>query len=225
MDWWPDTGLQEWLNYSQDPVPGILPRSIWPVKIKGQEIGTLPGLVDLAIDSGPNMTIWGFSKGAVAKVWQLDDGRFGKFVKERWIERDGSVREIDGDGDTEMSDASSSSPEILLSPLPLLPESFDGTCSFPIPAVFTTRAERHRGLQCNQKVVNYDSEGDILMQDLPPCQGSQGGSRDSLHEVALAHAGDIVYETFSRSERVYLGRGTDLVEELTGMARVDIEIS
>ncbi len=58
MDWWPDDGLQQWLGQSQNPAAGaVLPRSLWPVKIQGQMIGTCKGLVDLVIDSGPDMTI------------------------------------------------------------------------------------------------------------------------------------------------------------------------
>jgi len=36
MAWWPDDGLQEWLNHAGEPVGGILPRSVWPVKIRGK---------------------------------------------------------------------------------------------------------------------------------------------------------------------------------------------
>lgn len=58
MNWWPNDGLQQWLSQSQNPAPGnILPRSVWPVKIRGQMIGTCKGLVDLAVDSGPDMAI------------------------------------------------------------------------------------------------------------------------------------------------------------------------
>jgi hypothetical protein len=96
INWWPDDGLQEWLNYAQDPVPGILPRSIWPVKIRGQMIGTCNNLVDLAIDSDTHMTIWAFTNCGVATVWKIDDGS-SNGIEKRWVVRDGSVREGDGD--------------------------------------------------------------------------------------------------------------------------------
>ncbi|KAG0651194.1 Calcium permeable stress-gated cation channel 1 [Hyphodiscus hymeniophilus] len=122
LKWAPDDGLQEWLKQSQDPAPGLVPRNVWPVKIKGQKIGKLRNLVDLAIDSGPSMNIWAFSNEGVAKVWQIDDGRLDGFVTERRVSRDGTIRMVDRDGDIEMSDAprlSSTSPEILVASLSL----------------------------------------------------------------------------------------------------------
>jgi hypothetical protein len=123
INWWPDDGLQEWLNYAQGPVPGILPRSIWPVKIRGQMIGTCNSLVDLAIDSGSHMTIWAFSNCGVAKVWNIDDGSNG--IERRWVLRDGTVRE--GDSDIKMSNVAISSQG-----------TYDGTSS----TVYSTRSER-----------------------------------------------------------------------------------
>lgn len=243
MNWWTDDGLQEWVNHSQDPVPGILPRSVWPVKVRGQEIGTLTGLVDLAIDSGPNMTIWAFSKEGMAKVWQIDDGQFDGSVTERLIARDGTIRELDGEGDVEMSDAPSSSPDILIPPLPLHPETFDGTASFHLSTVFSTKSERQHLPQCTELPFRYDADCDVLMEGLPDSERSYIYDADcdilmddltstedldapegSLDEVTLAQAGRLVYETFQRSERVFLDRGPDFVEELTGISRLDIEI-
>jgi len=51
-DWWPDDGLKEWLDESGDPIAGLVPSSVWPLRIRGQKIGTCANLVDLAIDSG-----------------------------------------------------------------------------------------------------------------------------------------------------------------------------
>jgi hypothetical protein len=155
IDWWPDDGLQEWLNHARDPVAGILPRSVWPVKIRGQQIGSCCGLVDLTIDSGPDMTIWAFNKHGVATVWKIDLGRNEK-VNRRCVMRDGTVRDIDGEGDVEMSDAPSPSPDILQPPMPLIQESFDGSAPFP-PI-----------MQAN--LVQYNSEGDLLMDELPHSQ-------------------------------------------------------
>lgn len=255
MNWWPDNGLQEWLNHSQDPVPGILPRSVWPVKIRGQEVGTLPGLVDLAIDSGPSMTIWAFSSEGVAKVWQIDDGKFDGSVIERLVARDGMIRDLDGEGDVEMIEApasfSISPPDVLVPPLPLdaessdvemgdapssssspdvlapppsqRPESFDGTASFTVAStVFATRAgRRYRIHRRALRTVNFDADADILMDDLLDSETEEAISQGSFDEGVLAQAGNLMYETFHRSETVH---GADIVEELTGIARIDIEI-
>ena len=183
-------------------------------------------MIDFAIDSGPTVTIWTFSSEGVAKVWQIDDGKFDGFVRERLVARDGTIRELDGSGDVEMSDApSSSSPPNVLAP-PLQPESFDGTASFTVSTstVFTTKSERRHRVHCSQRIINYDADGDILMDDLQDSGIEEDASRGSLDEVTLAQAGTLVYETFHRSESVYYGRGADFAEELTGVARIDIEI-
>lgn len=54
QSWWPDDGLQAWLDESGNLIDGVLPRSIWPLRIRGQMIGTCCGLIDLTIDSGRN---------------------------------------------------------------------------------------------------------------------------------------------------------------------------
>jgi hypothetical protein len=146
INWWPDDGLQEWLNCEQDSVPGILPRSIWPVKIRGQMIGTCSSLVDLAIDSDSHMTIWAFSNGGVATVWKIDDGR-NNVVERRWVVRDGTVRESEGDGYIEEECVPS--------------QTFDGTASSAssFSAVFSTRSERrHRMELVEEGITRIDVE-------------------------------------------------------------------
>jgi hypothetical protein len=257
MNWWPDDGLQEWLNHTQDLVSGILPRSVWPVKIRGQEIGVLPGLVDLAIDSGPYMTVWAFSSNGMAKVWQIDDGTFDGSVTERLVTRDGTIRELDREGDVEMMDAPSSysfsPPDVLAAPLSLdvelpdaemsnapsssssndtitsllhQPETFDGTASFTLSSstMFFTKPEQCSRIHRNLRPLKYDADADILMDDLQDSEIEEHMSQGSLDEIALAQAGTLVYETFHRSESVHIGWGVDFVEDLTGIARIDIEI-
>lgn len=60
-----DEGRPEnhWLNWWDEPLPcttGANSR-IWPVAIRGQEIGTLKGVCELAIHTKPDITIWGFA--------------------------------------------------------------------------------------------------------------------------------------------------------------------
>jgi hypothetical protein len=161
INWWPDDGLQEWLNYAQDSVPGILPRSIWPVKIRGQMIGTCNSLVDLAIDSDSHMTIWAFSKGGIAIVWKIYDGS-NNVVEKRWVVRDGTVREGEGDGGIEMSEAPPSLPDTL-SPVSPQQETFDGTSSASsVSTVFSTRSERRHRIEWSQYSPRYDAEGDLI---------------------------------------------------------------
>ncbi|CZR51121.1 uncharacterized protein PAC_00996 [Phialocephala subalpina] len=220
IKWWPDDGLQEWLNHVQDPVPGILPRSIWPVKIRGQKIGTCTGLVDLAIDSGPQMAIWAFIKGGIATVWKLDDGKYDG-VKGIWVQRDGTVRESDRDGDVELLDVSLPSPSAVNPAPPFQQQSFDGT-STPASIVSSTRSERRHRIEWSQHMVRYDNDGDVIMDDLEDREASALVERESSEEISWEGAGgEVHYERGWWSHRV---RMRDFVEDLTGIARIDVEI-
>jgi len=207
INWWPDDGLQEWLQSARDPVAGILPRSVWPVKIRGQQIGTCRGLVDLTIDSGPGMTVWAFNKNGIATVWKIDNGK-NESIQRRWVMRDGTIREGDGEGDIEMVDAPSLSPDILRSPMPLTQESFDGSAPF-CPRV-------------QSNAVQYDSEGEFLMDELHY-------SKESYNSEAGDHVLDQqvvprVWNNTDGSTRRFKRKFVDLVEQVTGVARIDIEI-
>jgi hypothetical protein len=221
IKWWPDDGLQEWLNHVQDPVPGILPRSVWPVKIRGQKIGSCSGLVDLVVDSGPQMTIWAFSKGGIATVWKLDDGRH-EGVQKIWVQRDGTVRQGDGEGDIEMADVSDESPTAV-EPPPFRSQSFDGT-STPA-AVVTTRCERRHCIKWSQQMIRYDADGDVLMDDEPYSEASAIVEGESAEEISWDDTNETVYHQrgwwTSSFHSLHM---RDIVEELTGIARIDVEI-
>ena len=204
IDWWPDDGLQEWLNNSRDPVAGILPRSVWPVKVRGQQIGTCSGLVDLTIDSGPDMTIWAFDKHGLATVWKIDGGR-NETLQRRYVMRDGTVRESDRDGDIEMVDARSPSPDILQRPIPLTQESYDGAAPFS-PVV--------------QSNPVYDSEGDLLMEELTTNSNESEGEEDYGQQIVA----EIWYHRERWARRFLRRPAADLVEEVTGVSRIDVEI-
>ena len=202
IDWWPDDGLQAWLNHSRDPVAGILPRSVWPVKVRGQQVGICSGLVDLTIDSGPDMTIWVFDKHGLATAWKIDGGR-DETLQRRYVMRDGTVRESDRDGDIEMVDARSPSPDILQRPIPLTQESYDGAAPFS-PAV--------------QSNPVYDSEGDLLMEELTANSNESEGEDDGKQIVA-----EIWYHR-ERWARRFLRRPVADLVEVTGVSRIDVEI-
>ncbi|KAH6709049.1 hypothetical protein BKA61DRAFT_695372 [Leptodontidium sp. MPI-SDFR-AT-0119] len=206
MNWWPEDELQQWLHNSPEPAPGILSRRVWPVKIRGQMIGTCKGLVDLAIDSGPHMTVWAFSRSGIATVWKLDDGQI-QGIQSLVVVRDGTIREIEcseNGVDIEMTDAP---PET--SQLPVQPGQFDGTGS----------------IQSSQKQpVHYDSDGDVLMADLPPRRATsryKTPEQEIVEAVIVDPQGiEVRYQTETWTRRSY----RDFVEELTGIARIDLEI-
>lgn len=220
LEWWPKDGMREFLNREEDPIPGLHPRSPWPVRIKGQEIDRCQGIVDLAIDSGAHMIVWAFSKEGIAKVWKLDVGECGN-VKSLSVARDGTVRNHDDDGDIEMIDAPSS-PDMPRSLQPLA-ESFDGSSSFT-PASFATSGGRQVQVNHSHHAVQYDSEGDVLMDGLSHSEEpSDDHSQASFFKVTMAgYREEIRYASGSWTR----GRdtGVDFIEELTGIARIDIEI-
>jgi hypothetical protein len=78
----------------------------WPLRIRGQQIGVCPDLVDLAVHSGPGvgLAIWAISRQGFALTFKLDDGNLPLRREQRWVMRDGTIRESDGE-DVEMVDA------------------------------------------------------------------------------------------------------------------------
>ncbi len=134
-------------------------------------------------------------------MWKLDNGSC-QSVKKLIVVRDGTIRECEGNGDIEMCDASlCSSPDILQPPLPLLPpESFDGT------------APEH-----------YDSDGDVLMADMP-ASGSTS-KQETVEAILMDPEGrEVRYHTETWSRRAFQGNVADFLEEITGVARIDLEI-
>lgn len=102
MSWWTDN------DGGSKPRPSARYRGasgmIWPVQVRGQEVGRCAGVMDLAIHTGPGIgvVIWAFSKSGIALAWALDDGKSDHEVKRRMVVADGSIRKVDGGGDVEM---------------------------------------------------------------------------------------------------------------------------
>jgi hypothetical protein len=73
--------------------------SIIPVKILGSFVGDCPGLTDLAIDSGPALTIYAFSASGLIRTYQLE-GTMNEGLIERKYNREGMVvhasEDVDG---------------------------------------------------------------------------------------------------------------------------------
>lgn len=69
------------------------PKSVWPLFVRGQVLGSVEGLVDIAVNEVEGLAIWGFGADGRAGVWSVDDG-VGSGVGLRVVERDGSVVSI-----------------------------------------------------------------------------------------------------------------------------------
>jgi hypothetical protein len=219
LDWWPQDGVQEWSSHTNDSMPDVLVRNTWPIKITGQEIGKCQDVTDLAIDSGPAMTIWTFSKKGIAKVWKINDGRNVE-PRVRLVVRDGTIRNVDADGDVEMLDATPW-PESLDSDSSF-PETFDGTSSFVDESiVFPSIKPRRERFEGRRGSVQIDSQGEVLMEDLEFLNSREEEISEGSFERASSFFEDQGIRGFVWRE---VGSCRDLVEELTGIARIDIEI-
>jgi hypothetical protein len=150
------------------------------------------------------MTIWAFDKHGIATVWNIDVGR-NEAVKRRCVMRDGTVREIDSDGDVEMIDAQSPSPDILQHPTPLVQESYDGAAFSPT-------------MQANPV---YDSEGHLLMDEMT--QSPQFDDED-IEPADQEIVADVWCHGDGWTNRLFRRPVVDLVEEVTGVSRIDVEI-
>ncbi|CAG8980297.1 hypothetical protein HYALB_00008918 [Hymenoscyphus albidus] len=226
LDWWPEHGEQEWLTESEDPTPSVHPRSTWPVKIRGQQIGTCKGVIDLAIDSGPDMVIWALSKTGIAKVWKLNVGR-NEEPQMSLVVRDGTIRDMDGMGDIKMSGLLIPSPAISAEPESALQqESFDGAFSPPAPDFSQSRMDRG---ELDDDCVRYDFEGDVLMDDLCLLDPADIQELEDPQVSFEGMRGQVWYGSFWEATSGWRGKPhslghADLVEELTGIARIDFEI-
>lgn len=233
--WWPDTGLDETLETTYGDLPVTLLRKdrVWPLHVKGQEVGAARGLVDLAIDAGPDMTICAFCRDGVARAWQIDNGSpDARAMRELLVLRDGTIREVNANGDVEMCDSASPVPESPTSPTAEGQQTFDGAASMASSIIFGYQQFSGRAANSGQDAVNYDADGDVLMEDLPDAEErvSEYQSDESFEMVALAR--DQQREFLAGSSRApsrafiqSIGvDGHDLVDVLTGIARIEIEI-
>lgn len=75
--------------------------SHYPVEIHGQVVATCENPTEIALNSSPDLIIWAFAAEGWAKTWVLNTGRNEPFISST-AQRDGSVRQVDADGDVVM---------------------------------------------------------------------------------------------------------------------------
>lgn len=94
--------------------------AVYPLEIQGQPVAICSNLVELALDSGPNMVIWAFSAEGWARTWAMHVGREEAFSRAA-VQHDGSVRHVDPDGNIVMAEVEMvDTPESTGMALPLL---------------------------------------------------------------------------------------------------------
>lgn len=74
----------------------------YPLEIRGQAVAICSNLVELALDSGPDMVLWAFSAQGWARAWALHAGREDAF-NHTVVQQDGSLRQVDREGDYTMA--------------------------------------------------------------------------------------------------------------------------
>lgn len=142
-------------GYSSIQFPGspstgkTLPR---PVEIRGQTVSVCHNLVELAMDSGPDTVLWAFSTQGWARAWALRSGR-GKTSNRAIVQADGTLRQVDFNGDYIMSDDDQivTAPNVFVEPLTNLETALSTKtdAAFQLPQV-----ERYHG--CATRILESD---------------------------------------------------------------------
>ncbi|KAM0439065.1 hypothetical protein ACHAQK_006552 [Fusarium lateritium] len=119
----------------------------YPLQIRGQPVAICRNLVELAINSGPDMVLWAFSAQGWARAWALR-AECEDAPHRTVVQADGSSRQVDSKGDYIMTgvDQTISELEVTLEPLTSLEMALErnmcSTAQIP-PAVeyhgFSTR--------------------------------------------------------------------------------------
>ncbi|KAL6904150.1 hypothetical protein GGI43DRAFT_432779 [Trichoderma evansii] len=120
--------------------------SVFPMEIHGHVVATCGNLTEVSLNSSPDLIIWAFAAEGWAKTWALDTGRREPIMRSA-IQRDGSVRQVDSDGDVIMMD-SLPSPESSSEMSSLDFNLFDGalisdTDGEPVTSKSTTEMQDH----------------------------------------------------------------------------------
>lgn len=164
LQWWPDPDRPAGPDY---PTRRLEP--VWPLKIRGSVIGSLGGLVDLAVGCEPELTIWAFGLDGRAVTWCVDGGGGPLAVVERTVGSDGRVvgtAETDGEGDgplTHAGDAVDGGGRSV---------GFDGdapTVLMRVPGAFSVGRDRDVEMLDVPPGAWYDEEGDLVMLDASAC--------------------------------------------------------
>lgn len=156
---------KEWLpepSHPNQPVCRACRRDTpWPVLIKGTIVGSLDRVVELAVHSNPDLTIWALGLDGRAAVWQVGKPWLSSSaVVRRNVNRDGLVCEgADAEGDVCMVDAE---PERSVAT-----DGHDSTVLGRRPAALQARADDAvaAAVAVLEEEAWYDEDGDVIMAD------------------------------------------------------------
>lgn len=105
-----------WLNWLEEPstfTPTTRSETyytnpIWPITIRGSEIGRLSGICEVSIQTRPDIQIWAFTHSAQCKTWRLSNYVDPIVCTKHHVCQDGLVHDectIDDTGDVIMKEA------------------------------------------------------------------------------------------------------------------------
>jgi hypothetical protein len=89
------------------------PGNVWPIAIRGTEIGKLKNICELAIQTRPDITIWAFAHNSQCRAWRLRSYVDREPLTKRSVCRNGNVHDqnsFDGNSDVIMDNARSPPP-------------------------------------------------------------------------------------------------------------------
>ncbi|KAF2266336.1 hypothetical protein CC78DRAFT_155019 [Lojkania enalia] len=171
-----------WLNWLDDSYTphGITRKNIWPIAVRGTQIGVLRNVCELAVFTQPDITVWAFTLDAQATTWQVRSRVKPTKRSRRFINRSGLI--YDSHSLDEVGDVITTDAEELPSPYGETsgtdvdmddnegPAGFDGTVS--LSADLLTRIPKALATENDEWVHTidvrgcnawYDLNGDVIM--------------------------------------------------------------
>ncbi|KAH9242291.1 hypothetical protein K456DRAFT_1905194 [Colletotrichum gloeosporioides 23] len=103
--WWPKPSILSFVaaHNTAHPTASSHDSLSFPIDVPSQHVDVCSDIIALAVDSGPDMLIWAFSAEGLGRCWALNTGRQPRMTRAS-TQADGSLREIDCDGDILMPD-------------------------------------------------------------------------------------------------------------------------
>ncbi|KAF5657947.1 calcium permeable stress-gated cation channel 1 [Fusarium heterosporum] len=86
-------------------------RATHPIEIRGQAVAICRNLVELALNSGPDMVLWAFGAQGWTRAWALRAGCKDELHR-TVVQADGTLRHVDSKGDYIMTELDQTVPEL-----------------------------------------------------------------------------------------------------------------
>jgi hypothetical protein len=154
----------------------------------------------------------------VAKSWRINDGN-NSTAKNAWVARDGAVHDIDRG--SELNTLLPNPNSWSACSVPFTQESFDGTSSADTLRPLGNYSPEYRPVieAALQSDMDLAASETFLIHEYDP------GPQETIEAVAYLYSREgRLYRLSSTSGYSYESIGSDIVEGLTGLTRIDVEI-